>query len=165
MDNLLIFTPSKEEHAHVLHQVLQHFQDYDLYLHPVKCSFYQTSTEYLGFIVSHNQVKMDPIKIAAITDWKTPTTLKHVQSFLGFANFYCHFIPKFSNIARPLNQLAKKDTPFEWGVDQQKAFEKLKNIFTTHPFLLIPDISKPFQLKTDASRVAVGAVLSQQTVV
>ena len=113
--------------------------------------------------MSHNQVEMDPVKIAAITDWKTPTTLKYIQSFLSFANFYCHFIPKFSNIAQPLNQLAKKNTPFEWGIDQQKAFDKLKNIFMTHPFLLIPDISKPFWLKTDASRVAVGAVLSRQT--
>ena len=75
------------------------FQEHDLYLRPEKCNFYQTDTEYLGFIVSHNKIEMDPVKTAAIAAWKTPTNLKETQSFLGFANFYRRFIPAFSTIA------------------------------------------------------------------
>ena len=66
---------------------------------------------------------MDPVKIQGIANWPTPTTVKHIQSFMGICNFYHPFIFQFSHIAQPLNQLTKKDTPWEWGLKQQQAFE------------------------------------------
>jgi RNase H-like domain found in reverse transcriptase len=91
----------------------------------------------------------------------TPTTLKQTQSFLGFGNFYRKFISHYSKLAQPLNNLTKKDKKFEWTDDCQKAFNTMKKRFTEEPVLLMPDQSKPFQIKSDASKVATGAVLTQ----
>ena len=105
-----------------MHEVLKCLEDYDLYLRPEKCSFEQTSIEYLGLVISEGQISMDPLKVAAVKDWPTPTTLKDVRAFLGFANFYRRFINGFLSIARPLNDLTKKDTPFAWSDMQDRAF-------------------------------------------
>lgn len=162
MDDLLIHTHTKEQHRDALKEVLSRFQQHHLFLRPEKCSFYQTECEYLGHIVSHNHIEMDPAKTTAITDWPTLKTLKQLQSFLGFANFYRHFIPGYAQIAAPLHFLQKKDTLFKWGDEQELAFKTLKQLFTQKPVLLQPDLSKPFRVETDASTVAVGAVLSQK---
>jgi hypothetical protein len=118
--------------------------------------------EYLGLIIREGEIAMDPVKIKAITDWPTPKTVKQVQSFLGFCNFYRRFITKYSEIARPLFDLTKKDTPFNWTEHQEEAFLQLKNIITSSPVLLLPDYDKPFRLTTDASDFAMGAVLEQE---
>ena len=104
---------------------------------------------------------MDPVKKAGITDWPIPKTLKQIQSFLGFCNFYRKFVPNFSDIAKPLNNLQRKDAPWIWTEECQQAFERLKDILTKEPSLLVPDKLKPFILETDASKVATGAVLYQ----
>src|ERR1700678_4774664 len=104
---------------------------------------------------------MDPTKLGGIKDWPIPITVKQVQSFLVFGNFYRQFITHFSNIARPLNDLTKKDQKFEWTKECQEAFNCLKKNFTEEPVLMIPDNSKPFQIESDASKVATGAVLTQ----
>src|SRR5258707_2365418 len=88
MDDILIFTSDVETHRRIVHQVLQRLQDEDLFLKPKKCFFERDSIKYLGMIISHNQVCMDPTKLAAIANWPTPQKVKDVQSFLGFSNFY-----------------------------------------------------------------------------
>ena len=87
--------------------------------------------------------------------------LRNIQGFLGFGNFYRQFIWHFSEIAKPLNDLLKKDKKFEWTKDCQKAFDNLKRRFTEEPVLMMPDQTKPFQIETDASKYATGAVLTQ----
>ena len=104
---------------------------------------------------------MDPAKLKAIMDWPTPKTLKHVQAFLGFGNFYRRFIKDFSKIARPLHALTRKDTPFQWSSACQQAFDNLKHAFTSAPVLTLPDHTRPFRLITDTSDFAIGAVLEQ----
>ena len=94
-------------------------------------------------------------------DWPVPTTVKQTRGFLGFGNFYRRFIQGFSNLAKPLNDLLKKDKKFEWTDDCQKAFNELKKRFTEEPVLMMPDQTKPFQIETDASKYATGAVLTQ----
>ena len=105
---------------------------------------------------------MDPVKLKAIIEWEPPKTVKQVQAFLGFGNFYRRFIRDYSKIVRPLTELTKKDQPFLWTSDCQKAFDTLKKRFTEEPILQIPDPEKPFQIECDASKVATGAVLRQQ---
>ena len=90
-----------------------------------------------------------------------PTTVKEVQSFLGFGNFYRRFIKGFSKLAQPLNDLLKKDKKFEWTLIQQQSFETLKKRFTEEPVLMMPDHSKPFQIEVDASKYTTGAILTQ----
>ena len=107
---------------------------------------------------------MDPTKLAGIRDWPAPINVKGVRSFLGFCNFYRRFIGHYSEIAKPLNELTRKHTNWEWTVACQSAFDILKQKFQSAPVLLMPDISKPFVIESDASKFATGAVLRQQDV-
>jgi hypothetical protein len=106
-----------------------------LFLKPEKCEFEKTTVEYLGVIVSHNTLAVDPIKAAAIREWPTPRKLKEVQEFTGFLNFYRRFIPNFSRIARPLYDLTKKAERFEWTPARNEAFQKLKDLICNAPIL------------------------------
>ena len=112
-------------------------------------------------IISKNHVAMDPHKVLGVLEWPVPTKVKHVQAFLGFANFYRRFIKDFARIVKPLTNLTRKDVNWDWTAECQAAFEALKTAFTTAPILRIPDDAQPFRLSTDASDFAVGAVLSQ----
>jgi RNase H-like domain found in reverse transcriptase len=104
---------------------------------------------------------MDSVKLGGIRDWPTPATVKQVRSFLGFGNFYQKFISHYSDLAQPLNYLMKKDKKFEWTMECQNAFDTLKKQFMEEPVLLIPNQSKPFQIKSDTLKVATGAILTQ----
>jgi hypothetical protein len=99
LDYILIFTNSLEEHRRITRLVLDCMCEYKLYLQPEKCESKETRIEYLGIIISHNKVEMDPVKIAGVVEWPTPSNKKEVQSFIGFVNFYQHFIPAFSHHA------------------------------------------------------------------
>jgi hypothetical protein len=107
------------------------------------------------------QVKMDPVKVQAITDWPTPTSLTELRSFIGFGTYYKEFIPSYSAITRPLHDLTKGGVTWKWGPDQQAAFTLLKRLFTSYPVLRNPDPTKRYILDTDASGVAMGATISQ----
>ena len=145
-------------------KVLEHLEHHNLFLKPEKCFFNQKSIEYLEVIISKGQVKMDQAKVHSILNWPTPETLKNIQAFLGFCNFYHCFVQDFSAIVHPLSQLTKKDTPFIWGNAQEKVFRALITAFTTAPVLALPDHTKPFQLITDASTFTTGAILEQPNV-
>ena len=132
-----------------------------MYLKPKKCKFTREKIKYLGKIISHNSVVMDPVKLKGIRDWPTPTTVKQVWLFLGFGNYYQRFIQKFAHLAQPLNNLLKKDVKFECNQECQIAFDLLKRKFSKEPVLMMPDPTKPFQIKTDASKYAFRAVLTQ----
>jgi hypothetical protein len=95
--------------------------------------------EYLGLVLSPGRVGMDPVKVAGVQDWPSPTTVKEVQSFLGFVNFYWHFIENFSHIAHPLHHLTQKNEPWKWTEDHQKAFDQLKKAITSTPILVHPN--------------------------
>ncbi|KAK3521377.1 hypothetical protein QTP70_004115 [Hemibagrus guttatus] len=106
---------------------------------------------------------MDERKVTAVRDWPAPTTVKELQRFLGFANFYRRFIQNYSSIAHPLTSLLRnKPKSLAWSPAAGKAFNLLKRAFTTAPLLVHPDPDKPFIVEVDASTTGVGAVLSQQ---
>ena len=104
---------------------------------------------------------MDPVKVSAVVDWPQPRNRKEVQSFLGFTNFYHHFVEGFSNTARPLFNLTKKDTPFAWTTDCEAAFQQLHDRITSAPILTLPNDWQPFRVKADSSDFASGGVLLQ----
>jgi hypothetical protein len=139
-------------------------REHKLYLWLEKCKFEKTKIEYLGVIILHNKVEMDPVKIAGVVDWPTPSNEKEVQSFVGFVNFYRRFIPDFSHYARTLFDLTMKDVRFIWGLPQEDSFMKLKELVTSAPVLILPDDDLPFRLEANGSGIATGAVLSQQSV-
>jgi hypothetical protein len=120
--------------------------------------------EYLGIIISNNKVEMDPVKIAGVTDWPMPSNKKEVQLFVGFVNFYQHFIPGFSHHVRTLFDLTMKDIRFIWGLPQEDSFMKLKELITSAPVLVLPNDKLLLRLEADSPCIATGVVLSQQQV-
>jgi len=159
IDDILIFSKEKEDLQKLTLRVLKKLQDNDLFVNLDKCTFEAKEVDYLGMIISENQIKMDLAKLEGIRDWQTPTTVKQVRSFLGFRNFYRKFIRHYTDIAPPLNDLTKKDLVWNWTDACQEAFEKLKDEFQKAPVLLMPDSMKPFVIESDASKFATGAVI------
>jgi len=161
LDDILIFMETLEEHRKITRRILELPEKHKLYLHSDKCEFEKTMIEYLGVIISHNSVAMDPVKIAGVTEWPAPTNKKEVQSFLGFTNFYRRFIRDFSEHARPLFDLTRNDSGWRWGEAKRTASARLKGSVTSAPVLISPDPTKPFCIEADSSNFATGAVLSQ----
>jgi len=143
-------------------QVLEKLLENNLYVKLEKCEFDKSETTFLGYVISKNGLKMDKEKVKAILDWPAPTNVKEVQSFIGLCNYYRLFIKDFAKIANPIYKLTRKNFQFDWGKEQQKAFDTLKHLFTSAPFLKHLDSNKPFIVETDASDFAVGAILSQE---
>src|SRR5882724_747646 len=112
-------------------------------------------------MVTPTGISMDTAKTDAVSTWPTPTNLKAVQAFLGFANFYCRFIVGFSDIIIPLIHLTHKDTLFTWGPDHTEAFETLKTAFTQAPILAHFNADNPIVVDTDTSDYAITAIISQ----
>jgi len=143
--------------------VLQVLKENKLFLHPEKCEFYKQRIEYLGLVISENEVSMDPVKVAGVREWPTLENKTDVQAFLGFVNFYRRFIQDFSAKARPLFDLTRSEQVWTWSRKEQVAFEDLKTAVTTAPVLVSPQESDPFRIEADSSDFATGAVLSQQS--
>ncbi len=163
LDDILIFSRSLQEHVSHVRKVLGRLLENHLYVKPEKCEFHTTNTQFLGFIIRPGQVRMDPKKVQAVLDWPVPTTVKEVQRFIGFANFYRKFVRNFSSVVAPLTALTKgSSTKFAWNSEAETAFLELKNCFTSAPVLSIPDPELPFIVEVDASDVGIGAVLSQR---
>ncbi|KAK3507794.1 hypothetical protein QTP70_000406 [Hemibagrus guttatus] len=163
IDDILIYSRSLAEHRQHVAEVLGHLREFQLFLKAEKCSFHQPSVQFLGYNISNNGIQMDEGKVTAVRDWPAPATVKELQRFLGFANFYRRFISNYSSIADPLtNLLRNKPKSLLWSPAAEGAFDTLKRAFTTAPLLIHPDPDKPFVVEVDASTTGVGAVLSQQ---
>ena len=163
MDDIAIATRTCDsDHTAAVSDILQPAADHDLYFKPEKCIFHAPRIHYLGVILEKGVTSMDPVKIAAITDWPTPNKVKDIHSFLGFCNFYCAFIRGFASIAKPLNTLTRKGVDWVWTSEHQQAFENLKARVLREPILAHPELDQQFELEVDASGFAVGAVLLQK---
>jgi hypothetical protein len=162
LDDILIYSRTKEEHLQHVRIVLSTLRKHKLYAKLKKCELAQQQVEYTGHFISGEGISVDPRKVDTIKNWPAPTNVSEVRSFLGLASYYRKFVEKFSAIATPMTALLHKDQKFEWSTEAQKAFDMLKEKLTTTPVLLLPDPTKPFIVTTDASDYAIGAVLSQK---
>jgi len=163
LDDILIFTKTKEEHEQAVRQVLQVLKENKLFLRPEKCEFYKQRIEYLGLVISENEVSMDLVKVAGVREWPTLENKTDVQAFLGFVNFYRRFIRDFSTKAQPLFDLTHSEQVWTWSGKEQAAFKDLKTAVTTALVLVSPQELDPFRIEVDSSDFATGAVLSQQS--
>ncbi|CCO36711.1 Retrotransposable element Tf2 155 kDa protein type 1 [Rhizoctonia solani AG-1 IB] len=163
LDDILIFSKNPAEHTNHVREVLQRLARNQLFCKPSKCHFHVSTVEYLGIRISPLGFSMDEKKVEAVTSWPTPRSVKQVQAFLGFVNYLRRFIPDFSSIARPLHNLTQKDKPWNWGESEEESFQELKRRVTNRPVLAHSDPDKPYFLETDASGVAMGAILSQRS--
>ena len=161
MDNFLVHSDNFDNHVQHVCLVLQRVIEKKMKVNLKKCTFHTTKTASLGYEVSDVGVNMLPDRIQVINDWKAPTDVKSIQSFLGFCNFYRSFIKDYSEIAIPLTNLTKKTVKFKWDNLAQQAFDTLKSKFRTADVMRHFDPTRHIVLKTDASDFAIGAVLSQ----
>ncbi|KAL0152968.1 hypothetical protein M9458_051721 [Cirrhinus mrigala] len=151
IDDILIYSKTETEHVAHVRAVLSRLLETQLYVKAEKCEFHPPG------------VKMDSTKVQAVTDWPQPSTIKELQRFLGFANFYRRFIRNYSTIASPLTSLLKnKPKKLCWTEEASHAFNTLKTSFTSAPVLKHPDPDLPFVVEVDASDCGIGAVLSQR---
>ena len=171
MDDIAIHTRQRPEetdqqhklrHKSLTHRVLDKLEEEDLYLKPEKCSFEQEEIDYLGVIVGKGRLRMDPSKLKGVADWPVPRNPTEIRQFLGFTGYYRYFIPKYSEIVRPLLHLTKNMIKWHWEPPQIQAFEELKTRMCCSPVLIQLNFNKRFFLQADASAYGVGAVLSQE---
>ncbi|SJL01309.1 uncharacterized protein ARMOST_04629 [Armillaria ostoyae] len=161
LDDILIFSKTLEEQRKITQHVLELLWKNKLFLKAEKCEFEVLETEYLGVIISEGSIRMDPIKVMGITEWPVPTKKKELQSFLGFTNFYQHFIKDYSAIVHPMTKLTGKEV-WTWGTAQQVVFQRLKDQLARNIILAIPTEKGQFHVEADASEGTIGAVLSQE---
>ena len=162
IDDIMIYSNNFEDHVTHINEVLQRLSDNNLIVKLKKCRFAEENIEFLGHVIGKNGIKPDPNKIGKIAQLKAPTNVKGVRSVLGLCSYYRKFIKNFSKIAKPLTNLIKKDTKFEWNDTHQKAFDELKEKLVNYPILQHPNYEKEFILMTDSSGIGLGAVLSQK---
>lgn len=159
-DDILIYSPSWSSHLQHINAVLSALRDHQLRLKCTKCSFAQPSVTYLGHVISADGVAMDQDKVAAVTTWPQPRSVRGLRGFLGLAGYYRRFIEDYGVIAAPLTQLLKRDG-FAWSPEATAAFDALKRALSTAPVLQLPEFTRPFVVDCDASGSGFGAVLHQ----
>ncbi|EFA00130.1 Transposon Tf2-6 polyprotein-like Protein [Tribolium castaneum] len=163
LDDVIVFSSSNyKEHLERLKSVFDRLRQANLKLKPTKCNFLMREAKYLGHIISSEGVKTDPEKTKIVESYPVPKNPKGVRAFLGLCGFYRRFIPNFATIVKPLIQLTKKDIKYHWGKEQETAFKTLKQALVTPPILKYPDFRRPFIVATDASGIAISAILSQK---
>jgi hypothetical protein len=165
LDDILSFSKTKDEHLKHLATVMRKLQQEKLLVNMKKCSFMKTELIYLGFVISANELRMDPDKVEVIKNWPSPRNIFEVRSFHGLSSFYRKFIKNFNGISTAMMDTVKKrHKSFHWIAEVEKSFNLLKQKITKQPVLVLPDFQKTFQVKCDASGYATGAVLSQEDI-
>ena len=144
-----------------LRDVFARLRMHNLKLQPEKCEFFRKEVTYLGHKLTTQGLLPDSDKVRAVKEFPTPTNTRQLKAFLGLCGYYRRFIPNFSKIAKPMTELLRKNTPFEWSQRIDEAFITFKDLLTSEQLLQYPDFTKPFVLTTDASNEALGAILSQ----
>ncbi|KAK3741779.1 hypothetical protein QZH41_001547 [Actinostola sp. cb2023] len=180
LDDLLVFGSTFEETLSRLEMVLSRLSKLNLKVKPEKCQLFREKVRYLGHIVTSEGTSPDPEKVRAVMEWSRPETLRELRGFLGLSGYYRRFLPKYAEIANPLQCLLRgqestgrkgRKKPVvdvegsvkeKWDSTCEDAFNKLKQMLTTAPVLGFPDFTRKFILETDASFHGLGAVLSQE---
>ncbi|GKB78954.1 reverse transcriptase domain-containing protein [Tanacetum coccineum] len=162
IDDILIYSRTREEHEMHLGLVLELLKKEKLYAKFSKCEFWLQEVQFLGHVINGDGIHVDPSKIEAVKNWEAPRTPSEVRSFLGLAGYYRRFIENFSKIAKSLTILTQKSKTFDWGEEQEKAFQTLKDKLCNAPVLALPDGPEDFVVYCDASGLGLGCVLMQR---
>ncbi|GJT96213.1 putative nucleotidyltransferase, ribonuclease H [Tanacetum coccineum] len=162
IDDILVYSKDEEEHEKHLKIILELLKKERLYAKFSKCNFWLDSVQFLGHVIDCNGVHVDPAKIEAIKNWAAPTTPTEVRQFLRLVGYYQRFIEGFSLISKPLTKLTQKDKKYEWGKEEEEAFQTLKQKLCSAPILALPEGTEDFVVYCDASLKGYGAVLMQR---
>ena len=162
LDDILVFSPDMETHLEHLRSLFIKLREADLKLKEIKCNFLKKHIQYLGHIISGKGITPVPEKLESIQKMIPPKTPKEVKQFLGLIGYYCKFVPRFSDLAHPLNALTWKNAILEWTPACQESFEMLKTSLMMGPILIYPDPNLPYVLFTDTSKYTWACVLTQE---
>jgi len=162
LDDIVVFSETLEKHIARLAEVLDRLKEAGLKLKPKKCQLFKHQVHFLGHLIDRAGIHTDPDKIRQIENWPVPENLTDVRIFLGLTSYYRRFVKDYALLASPLYELTKKDVDFHWGPEQDEALKTLKKQMVQSTLLSYPILGLDgFILDTDASQVAIGAVLSQ----
>lgn len=159
MDDIIVYGETHEQLEERTAKVLKTLKEYNVALNEKKCIFRATELEFLGHKLSAEGITPTHDKVESIKNFRLPTTMEEVRSFLGLLNFVGKFIPNLATLTEPLRALTKKDTTFAWKEPQQMAFQTLKNSLTNDMALGFYDVQDRTQVYADASPVGLGAIL------
>ena len=162
LDDIIVFSKSEEEHLHHLEEIFKRLRHFDLKMKRQKSSFFKKHIQYLGHLVSEQGFEPLPEKLEAIRTMPHPKSPKEVKQFLGLIGYYRKFIPRFSDLSRPLTRLTRHDAKFEWDQQCQKSFDHLRELLMQYPILRYPDPKKGYTVFTDASGIGWSGVLTQE---
>ncbi|GKF87484.1 putative reverse transcriptase domain-containing protein, partial [Tanacetum coccineum] len=158
----MVYSKDKEEHGKHLKIILELLKKERLYAKFSKCDFWLDLEQFLGHVIDRNGVHVDPAKIEAIRNWAALTTPMEVRQFLGLDGYYQMFIEGLSLISKPLTKLTQKDKKYEWGKEEEEAFQTLKQNLCSAPILALPEGTKYFVVYCDVSLKGYGAMLMQR---
>ncbi|GKB84984.1 putative reverse transcriptase domain-containing protein [Tanacetum coccineum] len=162
IDDILVYSKDEEEHGKHLKIILELLKKERLYAKFSKCDFWLDSVQFLGHVIDRSGVHVDPAKIEAIKNWAAPTTPMEVRQFLRLVGYYWRFIEGFSLIYKPLAKLTQKDKKYEWGKEEEEAFQTLKQKLCSASILALPEGTEDFMEYYDASLKGYGAVLMHE---
>ncbi|GJT68981.1 putative reverse transcriptase domain-containing protein [Tanacetum coccineum] len=162
IDDTLIYSKSKQEHEEHLKLILELLKKEELYAKFSKCEFWIPKVQFIGHVIDIQGIHVDPAKIESIKDWASHKSLTEIRQFLGLAGYYRRFIEGFSKIAKSMTKLSQKKVKFDWGDNQEAAFQLLKEKLCSAPISALPEGSEDFIVYCDASIKGLGAVLMQR---
>ncbi|GJU86752.1 ribonuclease H-like domain-containing protein [Tanacetum coccineum] len=157
-----VFQALMNQHEEHLKTILELLKKEELYAKFSKCEFWINTVKFLGHVIDSSGIHVDPAKIEAVKNWASPTTPSEIRQFLGLAGYYRRFIEDYSKIAKPMTELTQKNQKFDWGEEQEEAFQLLKQKLCAAPILALPEGSDDFVVYCDASIKGLGAVLMQR---
>jgi len=161
MDDVLIFGKNEEEHWSRLWLVLQRINEAGITLKKEKCEFGMNSVKFLGHVVSKEGIKSDPGKVEAICNMNPPSCKKEGRRLMGMVNYLNKFSDKLAELSSPIYKVTGSKSEWYWGLDQQEAFEKIKQELSNTPVLCAFNVKQNHRVSADASKNAIGAVLLQ----
>ena len=161
VDNIFIFSRSWAENVATTKAVFEILKEYNLSLRKDKCEFGFKTIDFLGYTIDANGVRASSENVQKVQEFPVPASRKEVQRFLGIANYNRRFVKDFAKIAAPLSALTSPKTPFVFGEKEEAAFNAIKKCIYEAPLLTLPDYEKTFHIRTDASEIAVGAMVFQ----
>ena len=161
VDDILIYSETKEDHEDHLRVVLQTLRDHQLYAKFSKCEFWLTEVRFLGHVVSASGVSVDLEKVEVVMSWERPKLVFEIRNLLGLDGYYRRFIEDFSRLAAPMTKLTRKEVKFEWNDSCERAFQELKRRLTSAPILVVPERGQEYSVYCDASKDGLECVLMQ----
>jgi hypothetical protein len=162
LDDILIYSKTEKEHERHLRLVLSALRKNQFYGKLKKCAFWLSEVAFLGHVISQQGIAVDPKNVMAVVEWKRPSSVSEIRSFLGLAEYYRCFVPNFSSIAKPLTRFLEKGVLFVWSSNCEVSYQTLKNKLVSSLILALPESGKRFTVYTDASRIGLGCVLMQE---